>query len=175
MAQNPPPPPPQYGLRSPDGRYWWDGTTWQPVPDQQWAAEQQARSQWQPPQQPGVPPTGPLGHTRSVGISILLAIVTLGIYTFFWTYWTQDEVKRHSGIGVGGGLGLLIYFFIHPVTYFLVAADTAEMYRARGWNPPVTTITGLWFLLPLLGSIVWFVKVQNALNAYWTALGAPPP
>lgn len=49
------------------------------------------------------------------------------------------------------------------------------MYRARGWNPPVTTLTGLWVLLPLVGSIVWFVKVQGALNRYWTALGAPPP
>jgi hypothetical protein len=170
MAQNPPP---QYGLRSPDGRHWWDGTAWQPVPETQWAAEQQARSQWQA--QPGVPPSGALGNTRSVGISILLAIVTLGIYTYFWTYWTQDEIKRHSGFGVGGGLGLLIYFFLHPVTYFLIAADVAEMHRARGWNPPVTAITGLWVLLPLVGSIVWFVKVQNALNAYWTALGAPPP
>lgn len=24
--------PPPYGLRSPDGQYWWDGSRWQPVP-----------------------------------------------------------------------------------------------------------------------------------------------
>ena len=24
--------PPAYGLRSPDGRWWWDGRQWQPVP-----------------------------------------------------------------------------------------------------------------------------------------------
>jgi len=24
--------PPAYGLRSPDGRWWWDGGRWQPVP-----------------------------------------------------------------------------------------------------------------------------------------------
>ena len=24
--------PPAYGLRSPDGRWWWDGSHWQPVP-----------------------------------------------------------------------------------------------------------------------------------------------
>jgi hypothetical protein len=27
-----PSPPPAYGLRSPDGRWWWDGQRWQPVP-----------------------------------------------------------------------------------------------------------------------------------------------
>jgi len=24
--------PPGYGLRSPDGRWWWDGSQWQPAP-----------------------------------------------------------------------------------------------------------------------------------------------
>ena len=161
MAQMPPPPP-QYGVRSPDGRWWWDGQAWQPVPEMQVAAV-------------GPPPGGPLGKPRSVGVSILLAIVTIGIYAFYWVYKTQDEVKQHSGIGVGGGLGLVIFFFISPVTYFLVASDVAAMYQRRGWNSPVSTLTGLWFILPLLGSLIWFVKVQGALNRYWEALGAPPP
>ena len=160
MAQTPPPPS-QYGMRSPDGRWWWDGQAWQPVP----AAQVPAMA----------PPPGPLGKPRSIGVSILLAVVTLGIYTCFWTYMTQDEIKRHSDIGVGGGLGLVIYILVHPVTYFLVASDVAAMYQRRGWNSPVSTLTGLWFILPLIGSIVWFVKVQGALNHYWTSLGAPPP
>jgi hypothetical protein len=29
-------------------------------------------------------------------------------------------------------------------------------------------------LLPLIGNIVWFVKVQGALNRYWESKGAPP-
>jgi hypothetical protein len=28
---------------------------------------------------------GPVGNTRSIGLSILWAILTLGIYTFVWT------------------------------------------------------------------------------------------
>jgi len=173
-------PPMQYGSRSPDGRWWWDGQTWQPVPEEQQAAERAgqptAPASWNAAAVVGYPPpVGTLGRTRSIGISILLAIVTLGIYTFFWVYWTQKEVKQHSGVGIVGGLGLLVYILISPATYFLVASDTESMYRARGWNPPVTTLTGLWVLLPLAGAIVWFVKVQGALNAYWQALGAPPP
>jgi hypothetical protein len=32
-------------------------------------------------------------------------------------------------------------------------------------------MTGIWFLLPLIGNIVWYLKVQRALNDYWTARG----
>ena len=55
---------------------------------------------------------GPVGHTRSIGLSILWAVLTLGIYTFIWTYKTQEEIKRHSGNGVGGVIGLVIYILI---------------------------------------------------------------
>ena len=40
---------------------------------------------------------GPVGNTRSIGLSILWAILTLGIYTFVWTYKTQEEIRRYSG------------------------------------------------------------------------------
>ena len=61
--------------------------------------------------------TGALGHPRGIGFAILLAIVTLGIYTLYWVFKTQDEVKEHSGIGVGGVVGLVIYILISPVTW----------------------------------------------------------
>jgi hypothetical protein len=160
-------PPLQYGTRSPDGRWWWDGQAWQPVPEAQQVAERSP--QWQAVAQVDGPP----GKTRSVGICILLAIVTIGIYTFFWTYWTQKEIKEHSGIGVGGGIGLLIYILVSPVTFFLIPADVRALYERRRTQSPVSVLLGLWILLPLIGHIIWFVKVQNALNDYWTAVGAP--
>ena len=119
---------------------------------------------------------GPIGNTRSIGLSILWAVLTIGIYTFIWTYKTQEEIKRHSGNGVGGVVGLVIYFLISPVTYFVVASEVRYMYEdLDGQKSPVRGTTGLWFLLPLIGSIVWFVKVQGALNRYWQSKGAPPP
>ena len=58
----------------------------------------------QPPGQPPVPygqqlpvPYGPPGPVRGIGMSILLAIVTLGIYTYVWTWKTHAELKRHTG------------------------------------------------------------------------------
>ena len=49
------------------------------------------------------------GTPRSTALCILWAILTLGIYTLFWTYWTFDELQRYRGRGFGGVLGLVIY------------------------------------------------------------------
>jgi hypothetical protein len=119
---------------------------------------------------------GPVGNTRSIGLSILWAVLTLSIYTFVWTYKTHEEIKRHSGNGVGGVIGLVIYILISPVTYFIIPSEVRYMYEdLDGQKSPVRGIWGLWFLLPLIGAIVWFVKVQGALNRYWESKGAPPP
>ena len=118
---------------------------------------------------------GQPGETRSIGTSILLAIVTLGIYAIYWTYKTQDEIKRYSGNGVGGVLGLVIYLVISPVTFFVVPSEVRYMYEdLDGGTSPVRGTTGLWILLPLAGPIVWFVKVQGALNRYWESKGVSP-
>ena len=119
---------------------------------------------------------GPVGNRRSIGLSILWAVLTIGIYTFIWTYKTQEEIKRYSGNGVGGVLALVIYILISPVTFFIVPSELRYMYEnLDGERSPVRGIYGLWFLLPLIGHIVWFVQVQGALNRYWQSKGAPPP
>jgi Domain of unknown function (DUF4234) len=119
---------------------------------------------------------GPVGNTRSIGLSILWAVLTIGIYCVVWTYKTQEEVKRYSGNGIGGVLGLVIYILISPVTFFIVPSEVRYMYEdIDGQHSPVRGTTGLWFLLPLIGAIVWFVKVQGALNRYWQSKGASPP
>jgi hypothetical protein len=115
---------------------------------------------------------GPIGNTRSTGLSILWAILTLGIYTYVWTYKTHAEIKRYSGNGVGGVLGFVIYLLVSPVTFFVVPSEIRQMYESDGMASPVRGITGLWILLPLLGSVIWFVKVQGALNSYWRTKGA---
>ena len=119
---------------------------------------------------------GPFGNRRSIGLSILWAVLTIGIYTIIWTYKTQEEIKRYSGNGVGGVIGLVIYILISPVTFFIVPSEVRYMYEdLDGERSPVRGITGLWFILPLIGHIVWFVKVQGALNRYWQSKGASPP
>jgi hypothetical protein len=111
--------------------------------------------------------TGPLGQPRGIGFGILLFIVTLTIYGYYWVFKTQDEVKNHSGQGVGGVLGLVIYIVVNPVTWFLVPSEVGKMYQQDGRTAPFTGWTGLWLLLPIIGAFVWFIKVQGALNRYW--------
>jgi uncharacterized protein DUF4234 len=119
---------------------------------------------------------GRVGNTRSIGLCILWAVLTLGIYTFIWTYKTQEEIKRYSSNGVGGVIGLVIYILISPVTFFLVPSETRYMYEdLDGQKSPVRGIYGLWFLLPLIGSLIWFIQVQGALNRYWESKGASAP
>jgi hypothetical protein len=118
------------------------------------------------------PSHGAVGNTRSVGLSILWAILTLGIYCYYWVYKTHEETKQYSGEGVGGGLGFVIYFLVSPVTWFLVPSEVGKLYAKDGQHAPVTGITGLWILLPFAGPFVWFIKVQGALNRFWTAKGA---
>jgi hypothetical protein len=118
---------------------------------------------------------GPIGETRSIGLSILWFILTIGIYGFYWVYKTHEEIKRYSGNGIGGILGLVIYILISPVTFFVIPSEVRYMYEDldRGQSP-VRGIHGLWILLPIIGAIIWFVQVQGALNRYWESKGAPP-
>ena len=129
------------------------------------------------PAAPGPPPGypiagGPLAKPRSVGACIGLAIITLGVYTYVWTWKTHEEIKQHSGVGVGGPLGFLIYFVVSPVTFFLLPSEVRQLLARTGRRSRVAGTTGLWILLPLVGSLVWFVKVQGQLNEYWRSLGA---
>jgi hypothetical protein len=119
-----------------------------------------------------MPATTPVGNIRSTGTCILLAIVTLGIYVLVWYFKVHDEMKRHSGTGLGGGVALLLAFFVGFVMWFVTPNEVGGLYERRGQAKPVSAATGAWILLPLIGSIIWFVKTNGALNSYWRSVGA---
>ncbi|MDQ3992055.1 MAG: DUF4234 domain-containing protein [Actinomycetota bacterium] len=115
--------------------------------------------------------TGPLGKPRSVGLTVVLFLLTLGIYGIYWAYKTHDEIKKHSGVGVGGVVGLVIWIVLSIVSIFVIPSEVRQMYEKDGRESPVRGTTGLWNLLILIGTIVWLVKVQRALNRYWESKG----
>ena len=117
---------------------------------------------------PGVPVPG---KRRAVGLTILVSIVTCGIWTYVWAFQNGEELKRWSGEGLGGALHLVLTIVFAPVTMFMLASEVEQLYRRDGRQPPITTLWGLWCLLPLIGNIVWYVRIQHAINDYWTAHG----
>ncbi len=125
-----------------------------------------------PPAYTPPPAAGPVGQIRPTGISILLYIVTLGIYGFVYYFKTHDEMKRHSGDGLGGGIALVLAIFVGFVLPFTMASEVGNLYKRAGRAAPVSGVTGLWILLPLAGAIIWFVKTNGALNEYWKSQGA---
>jgi len=118
------------------------------------------------------PASGAVGKPRSAGLVILLTIVTLGIWMMVWSYQNGEELKQHARTGIGGIGYLLITLFIAPVTMFLMAGEVEQLYRREGKEPPITTIWGLWFLLPIIGQFIWYFRIQRSLNEYWIAHGA---
>ena len=121
-------------------------------------------------------PAGPPGKVRATGTCVLLTVVTLGFYTWYWYFKTHDEMRRHSNTGLGGGVALVLAIFVGVVMPFLSSNEVGGLYERRGQAKPVSAVTGLWALLLgwffFVGLIVWFVKTNGALNAYWRSLGA---
>jgi hypothetical protein len=119
--------------------------------------------------------TGPLGERRGVGFVIIISIITLGIYFLYWTYKTFEEMKQHTGEGLGGVIGLVIGLVIGIVNYFVIPSEVGKMYQGDGREAPVSGMTGFWVLIPLAGFIIWVVKVQGSLNRYWESKGTAAP
>ena len=123
--------------------------------------------------------TGPLGQPRGIGFGILMFIITLGIYSLYWVYKTQEETKQHTGDGLGGVVGLVVWILLSAVTGYTIPSEIGNMYAQDGREKPMTGWTGLWFfpgLILIIPGIVWFVKVQGSLNSYWESkqsVGAP--
>jgi hypothetical protein len=113
---------------------------------------------------------------RGTARQLLLIVVTFGIWGLVYLFQTHDEMKRHSGEGLGGVLALLIgvlaNFLASP---FLLSHEVGGLYERRAQRKPVSALTGLWFfpgILILIGPFIWFVLTNTALNRYWRSEGA---
>jgi hypothetical protein len=149
----PVPPPPHPGGSVPPPPAPAPGAPWQPV---------------------GVVPERLGGPYYSPGLVILLTIITFGIWGFLWTYRTSEDLKKYNGDGLGGVLGVVIYLLISPVLMFTIPNEIKNMYERDGRQSPVTPLWGLWFLLPLIGNIIWYLAMQRALNDFWLSKGSRP-
>ena len=116
--------------------------------------------------------TGPVGTERRPVIVVILFIVTIGIYGLYWYYKTFQEMKDYSGQGLGGVLGLLLSIFCGIITIFLLPGEVAGLYERAGKERPISALAGFWNFIPIVGGIIWLVKVQRRLNEFWAAPAA---
>ena len=82
----------------------------------------------------------------------------------------HNEMRRHTGTGIGGGVALLVALFAGVSSPFLVSHEVGRLYESRSMGPPVSALTGLWYLpgaVLVVGPLVWFVLTNVALNDYW--------
>jgi len=129
-------------------------------------------SQSPPPPPPPGGSSGAIGQLRKPLTVILLTIITCGIYGLWWYYRNFEDLKMHTGEGIGGVVGLLLAIVCGIIAVFLLPAEIANAYRREGKEPPVSALAGLWNLIPLVGFFIYVYKVQNALNEYWAPKGA---
>jgi len=79
-----------------------------------------------------LPPTGPVGRVRGTGVAMLLYVITFGIYGLYWYFAVHDEMKRHKGSGLGGGLALVLGLFIGIVWFVKTNGALNSYWRSQG-------------------------------------------
>ena len=120
-------------------------------------------------------PLGRIGQVRGTALQLLLFVLTLGIWGCFYFFQTHEEMKRHSGQGIGGVLALLLNVLVGMASPFLLSHEVGALYERRGQRRPVSALTALWFfpgIFLLIGPLIWFIRTNRALNDYWRSLGA---
>ena len=111
---------------------------------------------------------------RSIGVCILLSIVTCGIYGLYWFICLTDESNAVAGEqGTSGGMALLLSIVTCGIYYFYWSYKLGEkMDKARTYNNVAPGSLGIVFLLlSIFGlGIITYTLAQNEINKYATVL-----
>ena len=82
------------------------------------------------------------GAYYSPGLVILLSIVTIGVWTFLWSYRTNEDLKKYNGDGIGGVLAVVLNLLLGVVLMFTIPNEIKNMYERDGRESPVTRDLG---------------------------------
>lgn len=99
-------------------------------------------------------------RNRSVGMMILLSVITLGIYFIYWSVVFQSELKEKTGEGFGG-LGHFLMLFVPFYSLYWAYAAGKRIAKVGGDDDSL-----LYLLLSLFGFfiIVPFLMQSKANN-----------
>jgi hypothetical protein len=96
---------------------------------------------------------------RNMIMQVVLAIVTLGIYTIYWYYVTLEEMQKANGKTEGAGIWTLLSI-IPIANLFAQWHYSFEYAEFNGGKYPGIAIFILWIVF---APVVWFL-VQTDLN-----------
>lgn len=113
-----------------------------------------------------------IGDIRNPATVILLSIVTFGIYGLYWTYVMFRDTRDFGGHGFGGLAGLALAIVLPFLPPFLLPWQVGRCRTDAGLDRRVGALRGLWWLLPILGWMIWVVGTQRAANELWESQGA---
>ena len=100
---------------------------------------------------------------RNIVVSILLTIVTCGIYGIYWVIMMAREAVSVKDAGDSAILEIVLMLFLPFLGFFLTEKKFAEGCAAKGIEHSDNSI--LYLILGLVGlSIVNFCMLQNDLN-----------
>lgn len=108
---------------------------------------------------------------RSIGMCILLTIVTCGIYGLYWFVCITDDTNEMSGENelAGGGMALLLTLVtcgIYGWYWAYKMGEKVDIIKNRG-GMPSSNIGILFVVLQLFGlGIIDYALAQDAINKY---------
>lgn len=110
---------------------------------------------------------GPM--TRSIGVCIILSIITCGIYGLYWLYCMAEDLNRISGKNDTSG-GVVVLLSIVTCSIYLwfwlyQAGDKINMAKAQRGAAGDSSNGILYLVLGIFGfSIISYALIQNELN-----------
>ena len=96
---------------------------------------------------------------RNMGMQVVLAIITLGIYVIYWFYVTSKEMVEHKNLAGSPGLWTLLLFVPFGALYsYYKHGEAVEALTDESMNKWLVFI--LWLVF---SPAVWFIT-QTELN-----------
>jgi glucan phosphoethanolaminetransferase (alkaline phosphatase superfamily) len=111
---------------------------------------------------------------RSIGVSIVLTLVTCGIYDLFWDYWMGCEIRDHSNRqDINPGLDIFFMIITCNIYYFFWLYKMSGILReseATCFPGEASRMMEPWLLvvIGLIGAtLVSDAILQYDLNRHW--------
>ncbi len=111
-------------------------------------------------------------NKRDIAISVILSIVTCGIYGIYWFICLVDDMNRLAaqhgveGTGQSGGLTFLLTLVTCGIYGLIWAFRVGEMLDKIKYTRGIPASNGgvLYLILFLLGGIIAYALIQNEIN-----------